>query len=213
MTATVTLVPGVSASLFGAIHCAIPATNIASLREGLVATFAATLSNSIVKQCDEQTQTALTAVGQLLTRVNRPATWNDWGVIVCPRRPGRRRLTETLNKFRTQGAWSSSPHVIPHCLLHSLSGTISQALGAHGPNMGVGGVPGLEDSVLQTAAAWLAGGDANGLWLVWTNWNREGVLDDTICEARVALVGRAAHTVDAEPFWSAFDRLAAETAS
>jgi 3-oxoacyl-(acyl-carrier-protein) synthase len=159
------------------------------------------MSPNTLKQCDDQTLAALAAVGQVLQRATRPSSWDRWGVIVCPNRPGRKRLTEALTKYRAQGAWSTSPHLIPHSLLHSCSGLLSQAIGVHGPNMGVGGVAGAEENVLYAAAAWLAGGDAVGAWLVWTSWDHENTAE-AVCEARVALVQQA--TGDGADFWNAW---------
>ena len=52
---------------------------------------------------------------------------------------GRANLAVALRSFMAEGVWGTSPHLIPHFALHSASGTISLALGSHGPNLGVGG--------------------------------------------------------------------------
>lgn len=202
MPPIVTLELGVCATLWGAARCVLTDAQLSTCREPLSKAFPA-LSTSTLKQADEQTLTALMAIHQLRQGSSLP-TEATWGVLACPQRPGRKRLTETLTKFRTQGAWSTSPHVIPHTLLHSISGLISQALGTHGPNLGVGGVPGAEDQVLTAATAWLGGNDAQGVWLIWVQ-PRSG----DGCEARVALVERTTATTG-EPFWPTFERTCSE---
>ena len=76
-----------------------------------------------------------------------------------------------------EGVWGTSPHLIPHFALHSASGTISLALGLHGPNLGVGGG-------LHAAAEGFPGGPdlavagvVPGVWLVLTGWSPELVPD------------------------------------
>src|SRR5919202_1308638 len=49
------------------------------------------------------------------------------------------RDVPALRSFLAEGVWGTSPHLIPHFALHSPAGTISLALGVHGPNLGVGG--------------------------------------------------------------------------
>jgi hypothetical protein len=211
MTRSVKLAPNVSATLLAAARGALLADEITPRAKELTKLFP-TLSVSILKQCDDQVITALSVINRILQRIQQPATWDDWGVISCPRRSGRKRLSESLIKFRSQGAWSTSPHLIPHHLLHSSSGIISQALGLHGPNMGVGGTLGSEENVLTSAAAWLAGGDAASVWLVWTNWDCE-TLEKATCEARVALITRAEYSAEAESFWTVFERVEMEGSS
>jgi hypothetical protein len=95
-------------------------------------------------------------------------------------------MVESLQKFREQGAWSVSPHIIPHCTLHSLSGLLSQVLGLHGPNIGAGGKPGGESEALTVAAAWLAADRLPGVWVVLTGWDVESPTNaGATCQAAV----------------------------
>jgi hypothetical protein len=92
---------------------------------------------------------------------------------------GRTLLANTLIKFRAEGAWGISPHLIPHRSLHALSGTVSLALKLHGPNFGTGGGVGGAADALLTAAALLQDGQLPGVWVVLTGWEPEPVTDAT----------------------------------
>jgi hypothetical protein len=122
------------------------------------------------KQSDEQTVVGLAAVYRALDEAGLdPASLGGWGVVAGPRFLGRSVMAVTLKRFAEEGAWGMSPHLIAHRSLHALSGTISQALGLHGPNFGAGGGPGADGEALLAAAALLADGELPGLWLVLTH--------------------------------------------
>jgi hypothetical protein len=129
----------------------------------------APLPAPFLKQADEQTVVGLAALCRAAQDhgldLNRQA---DWGVIAAPELVGRTGMVAALQAFAKEGAWGISPHLIPHRSLHSLSGTVSQALGLHGPNYGVGGGPGAAAEALLAAAALLADGQLPGLWLILT---------------------------------------------
>jgi hypothetical protein len=100
-----------------------------------------------------------------------------WGLLTACRYVGRSNLVIALNRFRAEGVWGVSPHLIPHYALHSPSGTLSLALGLHGPNLGLGGglFSGFEG--LLTALTWLKGGTVPGVCLVFCGWQPEYVPD------------------------------------
>jgi hypothetical protein len=148
----------------------VAAADLPTRRSALAATYS--LSPSLLKQCDDQTVAALSALD---SAGGRTVGNSAWGVVACPCLPGRQRLTEVIAKFRADGPWSVTPHYIPHAILHSMPGLLTQALGLHGPAAGVGGTPGAEDDALRTAAAWLAGGDLPGVWLVRTTPDGEAL--------------------------------------
>ena len=125
---------------------------------------------------------------------------DQWGVVASPSYPGRRRLAEIIAKFRADGPWTVTPHYIPHAILHSMPGLLTQALRLHGPAVGVGGTPGAEDDVLRAAAAWLAGGDLPGVWLVCTTAGES-------CEALAAGVELAAGPGEPD-VWAVIRRVA-----
>jgi hypothetical protein len=133
-----------------------------------------TQRNAALKHADPQTLAALLAVEQAARScgLDRSAL-ADWGVIASPRTPGRPVIAGALTKFAREGAWSVSPHLVPHYSLHSTSGTISQLWHMHGPNLGVGGFAGNEPQAMLVAAAILRDGGVPGLWVVWTGWEPE----------------------------------------
>jgi hypothetical protein len=124
---------------------------------------------SFLRQADEQTVAGLVAVYHALRDHHLgTAGLAGWGVIAAPELLARAIMAPTLQRFAEEGAWGISPHLIPHRSLHAPSGTISQALGLHGPNFGVGGSPGAASEALLVAGALLAGGALPGLWVVLT---------------------------------------------
>ena len=127
------------------------------------------LPTSFLKHADEQTVAGLTAVYQAIDSVGWQTTcFRDWGVLAAPRFLGRPAMAAALQRFQAEGAWGVSPHLIPHRSLHSISGTVSQALKVHGPNFGVGGGPGAAAEVLLAATAMLERKDLPGVWVVLT---------------------------------------------
>ncbi len=80
-----------------------------------------------------------------------------------------------ITAFRRRGAWGISPHVIPHRILHAVSGTISLVLQIHGPNFGVDGMPSDSGQLIATALATLSTGQVPGIWAVMTGWAPEPI--------------------------------------
>jgi hypothetical protein len=136
--------------------------------------------HSILRHSDEQTIAAAHAVGNALIGMD-PAdkgSIEDWGVLAAPRYLGRSSLVVALNRFRTEGVWGVSPHLIPHFALHSQAGTISLFLGTHGPNLGIGGGQNAATEGLLAALTWLSSGTVPGIWLVISGWAPELVPDE-----------------------------------
>lgn len=124
---------------------------------------------SFLKHADEQTVVGLCAVYQAIHKGGLQKTcFCDWGVVAAPRFLGRPAMAAALQRFAVEGAWGVSPHLIPHRSLHSLSGTISQALKIHGPNFGAGGGPNAPTEALLAATALLVGRRLPGVWVVLT---------------------------------------------
>jgi hypothetical protein len=150
------------------------------------------LPPSFLKHADDQTVAGVAAVLQAVEACGLGGTpFGDWGVVAASRFMGRTALAGAVLKFQAEGAWGISPHLIPHRSLHSLSGTVSQALKVHGPNFGAGGGPGGTADALLTAAALLHGGRLPGVWVVLTGWGPEPATDeraqvvtpDCVCDA------------------------------
>jgi hypothetical protein len=133
---------------------------------------------ALVKHADEQTTVALAALAHAVRDHGLDGTdFSAWGVLAGPRYPGRAALVPALARFRAEGAWGMSPHLIPHRSLHSPSGTVSHALKTHGPNFGVAGSPGSASELLLNAAALLASGQVPALWVLLSRVEPEGELD------------------------------------
>jgi hypothetical protein len=124
---------------------------------------------ALLKHADEQTVAGLSAVYQAIARDGLQDTcFCDWGVVAAPRFLGRPTMAAALQRFVAEGAWGVSPHLIPHRSLHSVSGTVSQALKIHGPNFGVGGGPDGTVEALLAATALLERMKLPGVWVVLT---------------------------------------------
>jgi hypothetical protein len=172
----------VACTLAGHASCRIPVEDLAALRRQPGLPCGEPLSANFLKHADEQTVIALAAVFEAIRRhglaaPGGPSPFRDWGVLAAPRFLGRPLLTAVLPRFQSEGAWGVSPHVIPHHSLHSISGTVSQALKIHGPNFGVGGGPGSEMEGLLTAVVLLHDMKLPGVWLVLSRLEPEGDSD------------------------------------
>ena len=111
---------------------------LAAWRGQLTGRTAGRLTASFVKHADEQTVAALAGVLQAAEDHGlHLSEMSAWGVLSAPRYFGRVALAQSMLRFAAEGAWGLSPHMIPHRSLHSVSGTISQALNLQGLNLGV----------------------------------------------------------------------------
>lgn len=173
--------------LAGSSWYSVPFAEIAQLRGEVTRQFPQSLSGGLLKQVDDQSLVALLALKQAVLNAGlQPEDCQTWGLIAAPRTLGRKRVAESLVKFHEQGAWSVSPHVIPHCSLHSLPGLLSQVLRLNGPNFGVGGMRGSECEAFWAALALLEGDSLPGVWIVMTGWDRDTISQqETSCQAAV----------------------------
>jgi len=158
---------------------------------------------SLLRQADDQTVVSLAAVRGALGRLDdrEPARFDLWGILAASRFLGRSGLVQAIAGFRSEGVWSISPHLSPHATLHSPAGTLSLAMGIHGPNLGIGGGPGSGFEGFLTALTWLSSRAVPGVWLVFSGWSPEFVPDqrgepreDCECHA-LALVLVPSHSV------------------
>lgn len=139
------------------------------------------LPSRFLRHCDEQTVVAVHAVLTAIAALppdRRDCTRH--GVVAASCQAGRLATAASLAKVRSQGAVSVSPHIVPQCSLHSIAGAVSVALGMHGPNVGIGGGPDALAEGLFTAISLLqsgGGADADGAWLVVSDWAEEPTLD------------------------------------
>src|SRR5271157_6042553 len=146
---------------------------------------------SLLRNSDDQTIVAIAAVHATLRRTDQgdPRDPEHWGILVSSRFLGRSSLVVALDRFRSDGVWGVSPHLIPHYALHSSAGTLSLALG-------VGGGLSSEFEGILTALTWLQAGIVPGLWLVFSGWSPEFVPDpegepmaDCECQALAVVLG------------------------
>lgn len=143
--------------------------SLPELRRDPGSTLGEPLPACFLKHADEQTVAGLCAVYQAIRKGGLQDTdFRNWGVLAAPRFLGRATMAAALQRFAAEGAWGVSPHLIPHRSLHSISGTISQALKIHGPNFGVGGGAEGTVQVLLAALALLEGKHLPGVWVVLT---------------------------------------------
>ena len=129
---------------------------------------------SLLRYSDEQTVVATAAVFAAIEAMKAtPDRFAGWGVVAASRYLGRANLAAALRSFKAVGVWGTSPHLIPHFALLSPSGTISLALGIHGPNVGAGGGLHAATEGFLAALTWLAAGVVPGVWLVLSGWSPE----------------------------------------
>ncbi len=156
----------------GTLHAA--PEEFALLRQKPATVTGRPLPAALLKHADEQTVAAVAAVWQALGKsALASADFTDWGVVAAPRYLGRTAMHAAVQRFAAEGAWGISPHLIPHRSLHSISGTLSQALAIHGPNLGVGGGTLGIGEICLSVAAMLDAERLPGIWLVLTGWDPE----------------------------------------
>lgn len=147
---------------------------------------------STLRHSDEQTVAAVAAVRQALENMGSPNAnrFEDWGVVAASRFLGRSNLVLALDRFKVEGPWGVSPHLIPHFALHAQAGALSLVLSGRGPNLGAGGGGFAGTDGVLTALSWLDSGLVPGVWLVLTHWDPEyrpdldgEPIEPTHCEA------------------------------
>jgi hypothetical protein len=169
----------------------VPTDQIGALRRNPGPSTGKTFSPALLRFADEQTVAGIAAVLQAIHRHGLTGTdFTRWGILGAPMFLGRATVVQAILRFAKEGAWGVSPHIIPHRLLHAVSGTLSQVLGVHGPNYGVGGGPDGISEAFLTAFTLINTDDIPGLWLLLTGNDPEPTLDDQgqtvspgVCEA------------------------------
>jgi hypothetical protein len=161
-----------------------PSDQVAALRRNPGLPTGTTLSPGFLKNADEQTVLALAATSRAMFSMGRPtASYANWGVVAAANLFGRSGTFQSLLDFRRDGAWGVTPHLIPHHSLHSISGTVSQALRIHGPNFGISGGPSAVAEAFLGAATMISDNNLPGLWVVLTGHDPdclvEGLNQDT----------------------------------
>jgi hypothetical protein len=137
------------------------------------------LPPTFLKNADGQTVVGLAAVFQAIqTHGLASVDFSSWGVVAAPGYLGRSHMAQAMHRFRLEGAWGVSPHIVPHLSLHAVAGTVSLALKSHGPNLGIGGGPEAAAEGIMMAATLLAEQRLPGLWVVLTGHAAEYIPPD-----------------------------------
>jgi hypothetical protein len=154
----------------------VPVEALPELRKQPGPAFGKPLPANFCKHTDEQTVAGLAAVFTAIRDhrlAENESDFRDWAVVGAPRFLGRAAMATSLPRFLAEGAWDVSPHMIPHRSLHSLSGTVSQALKIHGPNFGAGGGPNGETEALLAGLSLASNVRLPGVWVVFTRIDPE----------------------------------------
>jgi hypothetical protein len=147
----------------------LPFDRIVDIRRNPESILGFDVPTSACKHLDAQTIAGLAAVcGAMRESGMDLADFRDWGVLAAPQFLGQPLIVSALLRYRAEGAWGVSPHVIPHHSLHAVAGTVSQVLKIHGPNLGIGGGQGGTGEALLAAAAWIGRRRVPGAWVVLT---------------------------------------------
>lgn len=165
----------VGCDLLGCASLRVSAAALPALRRSPGSLGGAPFPPSLLRHADGQTVVALAAVLRAVEVSGLdPSGFGGWSVVAAPRHLGRAAFDAAFPLYQAEGAWGVSPHLISSHSLHAVSGAVSQALGAHGPNLGAGGTPGSEDEALLAAAVLLGGGGgapSAGAWVVLSGWD------------------------------------------
>lgn len=133
-----------------------------------------------LKHSDEQTVAAFAALcGAMASAELAGARYEHWGIVAASRFIGRGAVVGTIDKFNNEGPWGVSMQLTPHHMTHGISSTLSLALSCHGICIGAGGGPGDEASALLAALGLLRRPGSGGLWLLFTGWEPEMLIDRT----------------------------------
>jgi hypothetical protein len=192
------------ARVLGDAMCRVSREEITAFRRNPPATPAGwtPIAPTALRYSDEQTIAGVVALVSAMGALQcaDPSAYDRWGVLAATRFLGRSTMVVTLNRFRSEGVWGVSPHLIPHHSLHSPAGTFSLILGIHGPNLGIGGglFAGFEG--ILTALSWLNSRVVPGVWLVLTRWYPDFAPDhDGNPQAPVSCQALALALVPADP--------------
>lgn len=153
---------------------------LAQLRQQPELRFPSRITSQFLKNSDDQTVASLVGIyDSIASMTSPPADFRDWGVVSASRYVGRSAFAATLHKYGTNGPCGVSVQVVPHHLLHSVSSTISLALPCQGPCLGAGGGLNGEVDALLAATSLVADPNCPGVWVTWTYWDPELLIDVT----------------------------------
>ncbi len=152
---------------------------LAELRQQPELRFPARITSQFLKNSDDQTVASLVGIFETIKILGQPASdFREWGVVSASRFVGRGAFAATLHKYGKNGPCGVSVQVVPNNLLHSVSSTISLALQCQGPCLGAGGGLNGEVDALLAAASLLADPQRLGVWVTWSYWDPELLIDE-----------------------------------
>ena len=169
----------------------LTAAQLAAIRQHSLDRFPNPLRPQFLKHSDEQTLAALVALSAAIETYGLTRDFHDWAIVSSTRYLGRAAFAAVIDKYRIDGPWGVSVQVIPHTAPHALAGTISLALGSHGPSIGAGAARGEESQALLAAATLLQTPTVSGAWILLTGWSAEQEAAPTRCTAAVLAVVNA----------------------
>lgn len=157
----------------------VPLSEIKALRDAPSPAGAPPLPPRFLRHCDEHTVVGVRAVLESIAAMPGPApSFARYGVIGAPLQAGRITAAQTLAQVAKAGGIAVSPHIVPQCSLHALASAVSVGLGMHGPNLGASGGPEALSEGLFAAVSLVGSAGCDGLWLVFSEWDEEPILDD-----------------------------------
>jgi hypothetical protein len=177
----------------GAARLTMP--ELAALRKESLPNLPVRLSPQLLRYSDEQTLAALVALSEATKSIALASKdFGDWAIVSTSRNLGRSAFAAVVDKYRSEGPWGVSVQVIPHCTAHAVAGTLSLAIGSHGPCIGAGDD---ELNAVLSAACVLRQPGWCGAWIVFSGWLPELTIDtsgrptsDSICTAAAIAVTR-----------------------
>jgi hypothetical protein len=151
----------------------LTAAELAAIRQHALDRFPSPLRPQFLKHSDDQTLAALVALSAAIETHDMARDYHDWAIVSSTRYLGRAQFAAVIDKYRIDGPWGVSVQVIPHTAPHALAGTVSLALGSHGPSIGAGAAREEESQALLAAATLLQTPDVRGAWIVLSGWSAE----------------------------------------
>ncbi|HEV3340289.1 MAG TPA: hypothetical protein VG125_08025 [Pirellulales bacterium] len=151
----------------------LTAPELAAVRQQPLDRLPTPLRPQFLRHSDDQTLAALTALTRAIDAYGVADNFHDWAIVSSTRYLGRAAFAAVIDKYQIDGPWGVSVQVIPHTAPHAVAGTVSLALGSHGPSLGAGAARGEESQALATAAALLRTPDLSGAWILLTGWSTE----------------------------------------
>ncbi len=187
-TSTMSETASVTMAVVAAVQVRQTLQELTELRRGPGDRFEPEVTASWLKTQDEHSMCTLLAVSAAIRRHDLHDTdFAQWGIVTANRFIGRRALLNSIERFKQDGPWGASLHVVPMHSPHSPSGALSLSLGSNGPNLSSGSGLGANAEAILIAASLMTQHDLPGLWLVLTEWENDCDESDSNDPSRFAI--------------------------